>query len=298
MTWNKLKILNYGTVFPIYTNLLVISMTYLLIAPWVPAFAAIGLSLFYFAYRYNILFVYDTGPDTKGLLYPRAMQQLFVGLYIGEVCIIGLIATAIGGDFKGAIGPLILMIILLIFTALYNISLNSAMAPLLQFLPKDLDAEERRLRAITKTESNGEEKIANKDDPLTELDRPITAVDTPSATKKPNMLTKFLKPHIYADYAYMRSLMPTEMLEEQEMDDVLVKDAYLPPSVWAEVPRLVIPRDPAGISGPEVLESGKVIPITDAGATLDEKNKIVVDDDKMGELFFESKTQRMRYDIA
>lgn len=243
------------------------------------------------------MFVYDTGPDTKGLLYPRALQQIFVGLYIGEACIVGLIATAIGGDFKGAIGPLILMILLIVATALYNISLNSALAPLLQFLPKDLDAEERRLRVIHKTESNGEDVSTKDKDPIAELDRPITAVDAPTTTKKPNFITKFIKPQLYADYAHQRQLMPTEMLEEQEMDDVIVKDAYLPPSVWAEVPRLVIPRDPAGISGPEVLESGKVVPITDAGATLDEKNKIILDDDKMSELFFETKTQRMRYDM-
>jgi calcium permeable stress-gated cation channel len=295
LRWNTLKQINYGTVFPIYTNLLIIAMVYSVVAPLVTLFSVVGLYFFYVAYRYNILFVYDTGPDTKGLLFPRALQQLFVGLYIGEVCLIGLVATAMGKQFKGAIGPLILLILLLIVTALYHVALNAAFAPLLKFLPKDLDAEERR--ASTLKESAVETPTADKGTTETQEDAPLPIVLAPKHPK-PNMLTKFLKPHIYADYATMRRLMPHDMLQEQDLDDVLIKDAYLPPSVWAELPRLIIPRDPAGISGPEVLESGKVVPITDAGATLNEKNKIVLDEERMGELFFQEKSQRMRYEAA
>jgi len=89
--------------------------------------------------------------------------------------------------------------------------------------------------------------------------------------------------------------MPNEITtdDDESASQVLSRDAYLPPSVWAEVPRLIIPRDPAGISGPEVIESGKIVPITDAGATLNEKNKIVCDDDKMAELYFKEKSQAM-----
>lgn len=183
-----------------------------------------------------------------------------------------------------------MLVLLLIFTALYNVALNGAIAPLLKYLPKDLDAEERRMQTISNDPSLVE-KGEVRDEEI------VGAVNTPKHPK-PNMLTKFLKPHIYADYSTMRRLMPHEMLEEQDLDDVLVRDAYLPPSVWAELPRLVVPRDAAGISGPEVVASGKIVPITDAGATLNDKNKIVVDHDKMGELYFQEKTQRMRYDMA
>lgn len=51
--WIKLSSLGWGTVFPIYTNLFVIAICYAAIAPLVLGFAAIGLSLFYLAYRYN-----------------------------------------------------------------------------------------------------------------------------------------------------------------------------------------------------------------------------------------------------
>jgi hypothetical protein len=113
------------------------------------------------------------------------------------------------------------------------------------------------------------------------------------------MLTKFLKPHIYCDYATMRRLMPDVEVnpDEEEIDPSLAQDAYLAPSVWNVLPRLIVPRDPAGISGQEVRESGKVVPITDAGATLDEKNKMVLDNEKMHELYFKEKEQQMGYDL-
>jgi hypothetical protein len=60
------------------------------------------------------------------------------------------------------------------------------------------------------------------------------------------------------------------------------------------VPRLIIPRDPIGMSSHEVRESGKVVPITDAGAYLNEKNKIIVDDDEMSRLYFAEKSNRMK----
>lgn len=57
-------------------------------------------------------------------------------------------------------------------------------------------------------------------------------------------------------------------------EEAVAENAYFPPAVVAETPLLWIPRDEAGISRQEVQHSGKVIPITDEGCTLDEKNKL------------------------
>ena len=121
-----------------------IAICYAAIAPLVLGFAAIGLYLFYFAFRYNLMFVSNVDIDTKGKIYPRALQQLFVGLYVAEFCLIGLFAIA-SGSSVGAVGPLILMIIMLVFTALYQLSLNAALGPLIDYLPRSMEAEERRL---------------------------------------------------------------------------------------------------------------------------------------------------------
>lgn len=89
-----------------------------------------------YVYRYQLLYVYDSGPDTKGLFYPRALMQLMVGLYIAQICLIGLFAL------KSGFYPLILMVVFLIFTALVHISLNEALTPLLNNLPRTLALEQ------------------------------------------------------------------------------------------------------------------------------------------------------------
>ena len=111
--WISLSGLGWGTLMPIYTNLFVIAGCYAVVAPLVLGFAGIGLYFFYFAYRYNLMFVANATIDTKGRIYPRALQQLFVGLYVAEVCLIGLFAIS-SGTSVGAVGPLILMIIFLV----------------------------------------------------------------------------------------------------------------------------------------------------------------------------------------
>lgn len=274
--WISLSGLGWGTVFPIYTNLLVIAICYAAIAPLVLFFAMLGLYLFYFAYRYNLLYVSNANIDTKGRIYPRALQQLFVGLYVAEFCLVGLFAIGVSSSV-GAIGPLILMILMLIFTALYQVSLNSALGPLIEYLPKSLDAEERRLLDL----EHGDRGSGNGVDEKTVLPGKEASATGgsgdlgPAPHKKPNFFTKWLRPDVYNDYATMRRLVPKdvpiEYSEEQEAN------AYFNPAITSPTPLLWIPRDPLGISTQEVRDTSKVIPITDEAAFLDEKNKIVWD---------------------
>ncbi|GAB7355940.1 hypothetical protein MBLNU459_g6577t1 [Dothideomycetes sp. NU459] len=262
--WASLSSVGWGTVFPVYTNLFVIAICYSCIAPLVMIFAAIGLYFFYLAYRYNFLYVSNANIDTKGRVYPRALQQIFVGLYVAEGCLIGLFAIATGTSV-GALGPLILMIIFLIFTALYHISLNAALAPLIEFLPKSLESEERRLfeeEMAAEAEEKGEVRHAN-----TELG--------PAPHKKPSILQKFLRPDVYTDYATMRRMVPKEIeIRYAEEDE---QNAYFHPSITSATPLLWIPRDPLGISKQEIRDTSKIVPITDESASLDAKNKIVWD---------------------
>src|SRR5258708_7016503 len=115
------------------------------------------MSLFYLAYRYNILFVTDSKIDTKGLIYPPALQQLLTGVYLAEVCLIGLFGIA------ATPGPLICMVIFLIFTGLYPSSLNTALDPLLYSLPRSLEAEQEGLiNTLESGTRNGSEDIKEK----------------------------------------------------------------------------------------------------------------------------------------
>jgi hypothetical protein len=235
------------------------------------------MGLFYCAYRYNIFFVTDANIDTKGLIYPRALQQLMTGVYIAELCLIGLFGIA------AAVGPIILMVAFLVFTALFHISLNAALDPLLYNLPKTLEAEEESIRGLLSAETDqhngtGAARIDSdpKDSEVNEKNNKV--VEAPAPTKKPNFISKFFAPHIYSDYASLRQMVPHNLLDADHLyEEAVERNAYFPPSVTAEVPLLWIPRDDAGVSRQEIVHTSKVIPITDEGCTFDEKNKLVWD---------------------
>lgn len=243
-------------------------ITYAAIAPLVLGFATITLGLFYLAWRYNILFVTDTRIDTRGLIYPRALKQLFAGIYVSEICMIGLFGASV------AIGPLVLMIIFLIFTILFQITINSALDPLLYNLPKTLEVEEEAFRLEVGAgpgASNGH-KDGQKDGHSGATEEKTAPSPTP---KKPGFVAKFLKPWIHQDFAHLRKLAPGDGIDFDNLySEEIERDAYYPPSVTSPTPLLWIPEDPAGISKQEVRDTGKVIPITDEGCILNDKNKL------------------------
>lgn len=259
--------------------------------------------------------MYDTGVDMKGSAYPTALQHLFVGLYIAELCLIGLFATQLGNARVS--GPFALMIILVVFTALYHAALNASLTPLIKYLPKTLEAEERDAQleqpptddvteAIPPPVEGTTATIADDEKPAepdkhgaTATTTNVASVDsrpsTASAARTPSTLARFFKPHVYDDYAAMRRVVPTlDLPADSEADEGLVRDAYLPPAVWAEVPHLLIPRDEMGISAVECGETGRVVPCSDEVATLDGKNRIVVDEQKMQEILLAEKESRIK----
>lgn len=273
-----------------------------------------SLLLLYCAHRYNILFVYDTGVDMKGSAYPTALQHLFVGLYIAELCLVGLFATQLGN--ARASGPFALMIILIVMTALYHAALNASLTPLMKYLPKTLEAEEHDaqleqpttdeiaeaipppLDSITATITQ-DQKIIEPDKAgatatTTEVAAAESRTSRPSGGRNSSALARFFKPHVYDDYDAMRHILPTiDRPADPGADEGLLRDAYLPPAVWAKVPELLIPRDEMGISARECQETGRVVPCSDEAATLDGKNRIIVDERMMQEILFAGKERRI-----
>ncbi|KAK4240888.1 hypothetical protein C8A03DRAFT_41622 [Achaetomium macrosporum] len=281
--WSNLSAISWGSTMPVYTNIVCVAITYSCIAPLMLGWATIAMFLFYFAWRYNVFFVTDTRIDTRGLIYPRAIKQLFTGLYLAEVCMIGLFGASV------APGPLVLMVVFLVFTVLFHISLNSALNPLLYNLPLTLLAEEEeesaRLmdpeRGAATNTTNRQPEAAhdlNGDGVVDATESSVAHAQAASKTtgRAGNVLTRFLKPWRYADYATLRRLVPHGLYVEPYPDEVAA-NAYHPPAVTAAAPLLWIPADAAGVSKQEVAHSSKVIPITDEGCELDERGKLVWD---------------------
>jgi calcium permeable stress-gated cation channel len=132
---------NWGSFFPVYTNLACIGLIYSVVSPLILIFNIITFTLFWIVNRYNTLYVRRFTRDTGGLLYPNAINCTFVGLYVMEVALIGMFFIVEGPDGKvGACrGQGIGMIVALILTAIYQIILNQAFRPLFRYLPITLE---------------------------------------------------------------------------------------------------------------------------------------------------------------
>ncbi len=168
--YQRLKQPHWGGIFPVFTNLGVIgeyqhwlffsrvcvcvfgertaddlfpelAISYTCISPLILAFAGIGMVCTYQVYKYNLLYAYDTDRDSKGLHYPRALMHLMIGLYVAEICLIGLFSI------QAAIGPVVMMAAFLVFTLLVHMSLNDAVSPLLYNLPRTLALDDKDLAA-------------------------------------------------------------------------------------------------------------------------------------------------------
>ncbi|KAL4882249.1 hypothetical protein BJY04DRAFT_50877 [Aspergillus karnatakaensis] len=246
--WAALSAISWGNVFPVFTNMGVIALTYSCIAPLILGFCFVGLYLVYQAYRYNFLFVYDIRIDTKGLVYPRALQHLLTGIYLANICMIGLFAI------KSAIGPLIIMVLFTILTILAHLSLNEALAPLNTFLPRTLDVEEELQQAK-------EEELA-------------LLQTTPRG--RWSSAFKWFHPNLYRDFAALRRKVRRDHVEIKYSDEER-RNAYFEPCITSRMPTIWIPRDKWGVSRWEVEGTDDRIPITDEGAHLDEKGKIIWD---------------------
>lgn len=141
-TNTKLPEVNWGKTFPVYTNFACIALIYSVVAPIISLFAIITFSLLWIANRYSMLYVNRFRIDTGGVLYPRAINQTFTGLYVMELCLVGLFFLVRNELGEVACAPqAIIMIVAIILTALYQLLLNRSFGPLFRYLPITFEDE-------------------------------------------------------------------------------------------------------------------------------------------------------------
>lgn len=197
---------------------------------------------------------------------------------------------------KAAIGPVVLMVLFTIFTALAHISLNDALDPVVSYLPRTLEAEEEGLRSDQSYHDNGSSsthgsgsgsvRMDEKDENFENKgkDSHITYSEVIPRRRRPpvkkNPFFKWLHPDIYSDYYNLREKVKHDFVDIKYPENV-AENAYYPPSVSSPTPLVWIPRDLGGVSRLEVQATNEIIPITDEGAHLDEKNDVIWDEDWM-----------------
>ncbi|ANB14423.1 Rsn1p [Sugiyamaella lignohabitans] len=272
--WNRNNVigsLGWGTVFPVYTNLAVITITYSIISPLLLAFSGITFGLIYLAYLHNLMFV-KSPSDGRGIYYARAILQTFTGLYIAEVCLLGLFLLA------KSWGPLVLQAIFLGFTVFVNLSLKSAFSPLLFQLPRSLLRAEARDDNRKYSRSSAGSVIPSPDTsfeknhndahpssyPLTNepSNAPIVNQSQVEAGRTKygpipsgGTIARFFKPHLYLTPEVLnQELLNAPVFHEPQapLSDEEESVAYNHPAANAPNPVVWIPRDPWGLSAAQV----------------------------------------------
>lgn len=291
--WITLSSLSWGDTYPKFTLFAIIGMylirawmsieqslstnlaiAYSCVAPLVLGFATLGLFFLYLAFRYNVFYVLTMAVDTKGDAYARAMQHLSVGVYIAELCLIGLLAA------ESASGPTQLMVLLLVLTIIYQMYLNVVLAPLTNSLSDKLmaeDEEEALAEAATDGESPVDESATNVGPKHPNSSTGNKVLDSIlEHGKRGGAFAPLLFHGTRSEYSELRKRLweafpgkPVPHLSED-----MVKHIYHHPAVTAKPPRLWIARDELGVSKQEVKDTGSVIDITDEGANFNEKGKI------------------------
>ncbi|CAH01550.1 Phm7p [Kluyveromyces lactis] len=127
--YNTLSQPSWGVVYPVLELLVCIFITYSIIAPIILVFSTVALGFFFLAYLYNLTYVMSFSYDLRGRNYPRALFQVFVGLYLAEICLIGLFIMA------KTWGPLVLEAVFLAATALAHIYFKRRFIPLFDAVP-------------------------------------------------------------------------------------------------------------------------------------------------------------------
>ncbi|KAI1823777.1 DUF221-domain-containing protein [Xylaria intraflava] len=269
--YTNLKEISWGQVYPKFANFAIIAITYSCIAPLVLGFAAIGLSLYYCSYRYNLFYVMQPKIDTKGQAYTAALQHLLTGVYIGELVLIGFFSLS------AAKGPVLITGLLLVVTALYHGVTNMYMSPLESALPAELVSSAKDTDETTPLLSSLEGGLVTP-----QAHQQGQSTHGPSYTEEHvfTIMARFFGSHAFvSDYnkPWIRDAEDSDT-EEQDAPQYAEEDlqrAYLHPALSSRTPVVWMARDDMGTSRMEVRDTEACgLRASDEGAWLDRKRRV------------------------
>ncbi|KAK4553028.1 hypothetical protein LTR86_009952 [Recurvomyces mirabilis] len=259
--------------YPKFTNLLVIAIAYSCIAPLVLGFATVGIFLYYLSYRYSLLYVRQTKIDTKGEAYKRALQQIPTGIYLAELCLIGLMGA------RGAKVQAGLMIAFLVLTAVLNFVLDRMLRPLELYLGVDIWQEQEV--PLLAQEDNID---PNDEDALHGASHARRLGLRVLPDPAPRVLSDFFDSIIRSARDEAKEWLSTPSATREDSAESLkseeMEKAYLSPAFTSKTPKLWIPKDSTGISKQEIEHNeSSGLPTTDEAAEIDEDGKLHWDHD-------------------
>lgn len=277
--------LGWGSTYPPNIMLGCIAIAYSCIAPLLLGFATIGFGLLYLAYRYQFLYVIgNQSIDMSGRAYALGLQQLTVGVYLAEFCLVGLFAIGIASS-PDSTGPLVLMIIFTVATVIYHVILRKTLGPLIDGIELIPGTEGHSLDNKSHSMADTEDCISSGKEHLNNAGTEAQAPAEPVGGIRGKLLTFFFHSALARRFFTPKlELAPQyhESIRGYEEDEY--NDAYNPPSMIHEMQLIWIAQDEYGLSKQEVDGCRDYdIPASDAEATLNEKAKVMWNSDRITE---------------
>ncbi|KAL9579090.1 MAG: hypothetical protein Q9212_005312 [Teloschistes hypoglaucus] len=302
----------WGNVYSLSTNFAAIGLIFSVISPLMLVFVSLTFCLFWVAYRHNYYYVQRNKVDTHGLLFNNAISQLFAGIYVLEIALIGLFLLV--RDLQNNVAcksQAIIMIVVLILTAVFHFVVERHLQPLYEFLPVTLedsavDAERRAFLIHDDDQASPEEECRSGNDvrekALDTADggltgRPksvsVTADQARSALTKLRKETAIRVANIQAHLPESRHKsrrrevadqlgaaiagFPDELTDlSREEREAQLRAAFQDPVTREPAPVIWIPQDVSGISEDAIRQSkkyGRYLQYSNAGAYLTARNK-------------------------
>lgn len=314
--WEKFNTLgspSWGVAYAPTQLLVVLVLVYSIISPIILIFTAFALSALYLSYLYLIVYVYgNPTTDLRGRNYPKALLQTFVGLYLAEICLLGLFIMA------KSWGPVALEAVMLIATVLAHLWLKSRFVPLFDTVPVSAIKESRGEGTLYPIKDQGLDEIKQTGkNYLSEVGSsnasgtaaPADAADTVSSknetyvgategqsreaqdplqekvnradlgtlekqikTAPKEVAKRFLNPRQGYNFALIRSQLPSFFNLSATYSSGYLDGAYDDPAVTDEEPHIWVPNDPLGISEYEIAKAQGSVDVENVNTEYNEKD--------------------------
>ncbi|KAH0835941.1 hypothetical protein J3R83DRAFT_9864 [Lanmaoa asiatica] len=273
----------WGTLFPGITLLTVITLGYSIISPIINGLAILAFFLFYQLYKYLFLYQYTQPPatDTGGLFYPKAIQHLFVGMYVQQICLCALFFLVRDENNNASAVPQgILMVVLIFLTLGFHLMIDSSYGPLISALP--LSIADKTYKSEGLPEAGDDRKSVEK-----RRDTVDSALGASSSHPDPSQLPG--QESIVQIQTIIHRTRTTESSRDSKSDayfddlhfsrhaDGKVDYGFAHPALVRPQRVVWIPDDTLGLGKEEVKENeASGVLATTAGASMDESGNVGV----------------------
>jgi hypothetical protein len=267
--------IEWARLFPPLTNIAVIGIAFSVIAPLVLPFVSFAFALYWVVYRYNVLYVYRYDHESGGCFFVAALNQLFTGLYVMEVCLIGHFFVMISGEGSPTCLPHgVAMTIVLVLTATYQVFMNRTFKSLMHYLPVcgDVGGDVLVASQSGKGEhcNRGERSDGSQNATSPGSERPRGNSGPGRARHEKDCLPANRQPPAEGGRypAIVRTGLTFGELHESSDATVRTHENASEPIVW-------IPRDGYGISTDEIHRAAEIsVQMSDDGAWLNDKGRV------------------------